>query len=184
MRLESYHIETERLFLIPLKSVHLELLKESRPKLEEHLGLNPIKRSISEEMETEMAEAMDHWLNFTNKFPEEFCWGTNWEMVFKSTNQSIGSIGLSGLPNENGEVAIGYVVDDNFQKKGIASEAVRGLVNWVFMHENARIMIAYTPVENLASQKVLEKNGFSNAGEIEEDGQACFLWKKYNTTEK
>jgi|YelNatPaOPRAMG01_1025707.scaffolds.fasta_scaffold05053_11 ribosomal-protein-alanine N-acetyltransferase len=63
--------------------------------------------------------------------------------------------------------------------KGYASEAVSLLLKFLFASKNVERIQATTHVENVGSQKVLEKNGFIREGELR-----CSLYrngKYYNT---
>jgi RimJ/RimL family protein N-acetyltransferase len=101
----------------------------------------------------------------TKKFPLEFTWYTNWEIILKEKTCSIGGIGLSGMPNNEGSTEIGYVIDQKFRGLGFATEAVDALKNWAFKDPDLKIMKAETPILNLNSQKVLQKNNFKIIGE-------------------
>jgi RimJ/RimL family protein N-acetyltransferase len=101
----------------------------------------------------------------TKKFPLEFTWYTNWEIILKEKTCSIGGIGLSGMPNNDGCTEIGYVIDQKFRGSGFATEAVKALKTWAFKDSDLKIITAETPTLNLHSQKVLQKNNFKIVGE-------------------
>jgi len=63
--------------------------------------------------------------------------------------------------------------------KGYATEAVNLLLKFLFSSKNVERIQATTHVENLSSQKVLEKNGFKREGELR-----CSLYRngKYHNT--
>lgn len=81
----------------------------------------------------------------------------------RSSGLSVGGIGFKTTPNERGEVEIGYGICRSFQGRGVATEAVFVLCD--FARRGARIVLAETERENVASQRVLEKSGFETAGE-------------------
>jgi ribosomal-protein-alanine N-acetyltransferase len=55
-----------------------------------------------------------------------------------------------------------------YRNKGYASEALSGLIDWAKQDGSLCQILADTPVDNNSSEKVLEKNGFQQFGEIEE----------------
>jgi ribosomal-protein-alanine N-acetyltransferase len=88
--------------------------------------------------------------------------------ILNSEKRIVGGTGVSGLPNENGEVQIGYFTDERYYNRGIATEATTGLCNWAFLHPDIKAVVANTLVDGFASQRVLQKCGFELQGENEE----------------
>ena len=58
-------------------------------------------------------------------------------------------------------VRIGYLISPRFRGKGIATELVRGLIDWCRDSADRYSITAGTHPENIASARVLEKCGFS-----------------------
>jgi hypothetical protein len=53
--------------------------------------------------EAETLEALEHfWIPMAQIFPWDFAWYSNWEIILEEENRSIGGIGYSGLPDDNG----------------------------------------------------------------------------------
>ena len=73
---------------------------------------------------------------------------------------AIGTIGFYGPPDEDGQVTIGYGLVPDARGSGYASEAVGSFVELCRSHPEVRAMLADTESGNVASQRVLEKNGF------------------------
>jgi [ribosomal protein S5]-alanine N-acetyltransferase len=153
-------LESARLILLPLGYQELKLLKKGRSSLEQHLNLNPNEFQISAEISNELSEALNFWLVKVLRYPDEFQWYTNWEIILKSLNISIGGIGFSGFPDSDGSTSIGFMIDVKYQKQGYCTEAVSVLTNWAFNSPDCVKIHAQTLPENVASQKVLTKNGF------------------------
>ncbi|MBQ4383132.1 MAG: GNAT family N-acetyltransferase [Firmicutes bacterium] len=59
------------------------------------------------------------------------------------------------------KVSVGYRLLERCWGKGIASEALRMIVDYLYNETETEIITASTMVENLASARVLTKNGFS-----------------------
>ncbi|MDQ0208739.1 GNAT family N-acetyltransferase [Alkalicoccobacillus murimartini] len=79
----------------------------------------------------------------------------------------VGRINVVDL-NEQGVGSIGYRVGKRFIGQGVATQAIRLLLQEVKGHPHIRIIEAKTTTNHLSSQKVLEKNGFEKIG-ISED---------------
>lgn len=166
-------INTERLTLIPLDIENYILYLEDTNKVEENLGLIVTNTVIEEPLKIAHHSRLKKVIENKNTY----LWETNWLVVLKEENRIIGGIMIKGMPNENGEVIIGYGTDDSYQKKGYMTEAVNGLIEWIFESPSALSIIADTDKDNDPSHKVLMRNGFkkykettetSDEGEIEE----------------
>ena len=68
------------------------------------------------------------------------------------------------------KVSIGYRLAKEFWNKGIATEATSLIINYLFEQTDVTTISASNMVNNPASGRVLEKNGFSKIGEsVSED---------------
>lgn len=84
-------------------------------------------------------------------------WGP-WLVVCRAERTLVGDAGFKGRPGADGQVEIGYGIVPAYWKRGYATEAVRGLIGWAF-EQGVRAVTAETEDTNVASQRVLEKNG-------------------------
>lgn len=92
-------------------------------------------------------------------------WQTYWLIILSAENTGVGLVGFKGKPDASGAVEIGYGIDPGYQGKGYMTEAVGALANWAFAHPECKAITAHgVRFDNLASQKVLEKNGFAETG--------------------
>ena len=161
-----FELHTPRLTLIPLNQAHLLVWHQSgRKDLEKILNLqpNPWKLELFYEHETQQALS-NYWIPQTAKFPLDYYWYTSWEIILKDSSCSVGGIGFAGLPDDEGATEIGYALDEKFRGKGIATEAVQALSDWAFQDPGLHKLRAETPVDNVESQRVLEKNNFQKTG--------------------
>ena len=71
----------------------------------------------------------------------------------------------------SGEVELGYSFLKNFWGKGYASESVKGGLEYAFSRLKLSSLVAITQVENIASQKVLLKSGFTQLEDINDKGR-------------
>ncbi|MBR0255901.1 MAG: GNAT family N-acetyltransferase [Bacteroidales bacterium] len=91
--------------------------------------------------------------------------------------QIVGSISVERMANENRSVgSIGYMILTPFWSQGIGTEAVRQICGIAFRELVLERIIGEVFPENLASARVLEKNGFlleeMKIGAIEKGGKA------------
>ena len=86
----------------------------------------------------------------------------------------VGAAGFCGPPNDGGEVEIGFSILSAWEGRGYATEAVKALVPHAFTESRVRRVIAHTTLQNLASQRVLEKSGFKRASQGVEPGSLRF----------
>jgi len=161
----NYNLETERLKLIPLQAKSLALALEDYDTMQTELGLKVIKTFLEDE---EMLYAMKVRLVKVLENLENYWWFTNWAIVLKEENIIIGYIILKGLPNEAGEVIIGYDIDEDYRRKRFATEAIDNLILWIFANPKALSVIADTEKDNIPSCKLLEHIGACRYKETEE----------------
>lgn len=80
----------------------------------------------------------------------------------------VGTIGIKDINYVNRKAKIGYWIGTYYQCKGIATECVKLVVNYVFNELKLEEISAYVFPDNHPSIKVLEKNGFEKTGEVNE----------------
>lgn len=83
----------------------------------------------------------------------------NWIMESLQTKQAIGTLSMYLVPRQSKTVGIGFCLSRAYWNKGIMTEAVSLMLNYAFSR-GYRKVIAYHKDKNIASQRVLEKNGF------------------------
>ncbi len=73
-------------------------------------------------------------------------------------------IGMIELRIEGHRAELGYVMNKSFHGKGHMTETVRAIINWAFQQPNIYRVYATTSVDNIASQRVMEKAGMLQEG--------------------
>ncbi|HEY1038727.1 MAG TPA: GNAT family N-acetyltransferase [Bacteroidia bacterium] len=165
------HLYTDRLRLVPLTLEQLKILSGGRNSLERSMGLilSDFVLNADDSFMEEFQLAIDtHCIPKVTENPDNYLWFTHWLIVHRSLDLTIGGIGVDGLPNESGEVMIGYYIDKKFEGQGLAAEALAGMIKWLFENESVKSIIADTQEDNLASQKVLRRNGFVFESRVDE----------------
>jgi len=62
------------------------------------------------------------------------------------------------------KVELGYVLGKAHQGQGYMTESVRAIIDWAFGHSTIYRVYATTGVDNIASQRVMEKAGMQREG--------------------
>lgn len=94
-------------------------------------------------------------------------WLSREEFLFSAflKDAYVGSINLHG--KDDGEAEIGYWVASAFQGQGFATEMVAFIISFCASNMQVTHLFATTDTKNLASQKVLNKNGFQKVAGID-----------------
>ncbi len=103
-------------------------------------------------------------------------WRLGFGVIDNETRTVIGAASFKGPPDTNGMVEIAYGIVPSFEGRGYATEAARALIDFAQKNGQVRQIIAHTMPEPNASTRVLEKCGFTFAGEVidPEDGR---VWR-------
>ena len=90
-------------------------------------------------------------------------------LIRDSQGVMVGRINLSVLEGNRKTAELGYRIGENVSNLGYASETVRLVLDKAFIAHGFNRIIAGTARDNLASQRVLLKNGFTFSRMIEND---------------
>lgn len=89
-----------------------------------------------------------------------------WYAIHKATETSpktlVGTGGFFGPPDANGVTEVGYSIAADWNGQGLATEMLDGLVRHAAETGMVRRLLAHTYPDNLASQRVLLRNGFQH----------------------
>jgi [ribosomal protein S5]-alanine N-acetyltransferase len=101
--------------------------------------------------------------------------GINWAITLKGQSQLIGIIGIYRIKNEDHRGELGYILLPEYHNKGYISEAIQTVLTYAFETIGFHSLEAIIDPANIASERVLIKNGFVKEGHIKEnvfwDGQ-------------
>jgi RimJ/RimL family protein N-acetyltransferase len=138
-----------------------------------------------------LAEALGHdvvpgWVTFTEALQPtrdalaarggDTRWGARF-FVTGDPAELVGWGGFKGPPDEEGVVELGYEIAESRSGRGLATEATQAMLGEAFADEAVTAVIAHTLPERNASNRVLEKAGFSFDGEAEEDGEKVWRFR-------
>jgi RimJ/RimL family protein N-acetyltransferase len=89
----------------------------------------------------------------------------------------VGLCSVARMPVD-GELHIGYGIAPSRQGTGAATRAIAALVQWARTDTRVSRITADTAIENIASQRVLERNGFSQVDErIDPEDGRLICWE-------
>jgi ribosomal-protein-alanine N-acetyltransferase len=128
-----------------------------------------------------LARALGHdvvpgWATFTKalrRARDDTPWGPRL-FVTEEPRELVGWGGFKGPP-QDGVVELGYEIAEARRDRGLATAAVRAMVAEAFADDRVESVIAHTLPERNASNRVLEKVGFTFGGEALERGAT--VWR-------
>lgn len=170
-------IETPRLTLLPLSLDQLRLHITDNTQLEVSLGLMPGHR----EVDAYLLSVITHFTVPRLKDPANNpFYHTIWIAIDRNTRQIVADAKFKGEPDDDdATVEIGYGTYPAFQGRGYMTELVGGLVRWASQQPGVERVVADTQVDNVASQRVLQKNGFEQFDQIDE-----IVWWAYSFADR
>jgi ribosomal-protein-alanine N-acetyltransferase len=95
--------------------------------------------------------------------------GINWGITIKGNSKLIGVIGHYRIQPENHRAEIGYMILPEYSGKGITTEAIKVVIAYGFEQMNLHSIEAIIDPQNIASERVLQKNGFVKEAHILEN---------------
>ncbi|MEH6889218.1 GNAT family N-acetyltransferase [Bacillus sp. JJ864] len=113
-------------------------------------------------------------------------------IILKETGKFIGFC-MTGikeeLPAPNREIA--YAISKHYRNKGYTTKAAKGLINYLFEKTNVELLNAVALTQNVSSNRVIQKSGFTFVGEVEIENQKHYHytlhkseWQSNKETEK
>ncbi len=87
-------------------------------------------------------------------------------LIMTKDGKRAGIIGVNEYDRRDGTAEIGYWIAHDMRGKGYAKEALSLFVDFLFTELNYRKLYAVTDSVNVASQRVLEANGFRREGRL------------------
>ena len=137
--------ETERLLIRPFRISDAEDAFEWRSDPE----VNRFMPYPCDDNIAELRRRIEKWIADNDKYA----------IVLRETDKVIGDISLEWSEKDKA-YEIGYNINRSYWRKGYATEAVRGLLDWAYNELGARDFTAFYAKDNGASGRVLEKCGF------------------------
>jgi len=163
-------VETERL---SIRRFHPE---DERPYLDlyaDEVVMEFINKRSIEENQKRFAEGMALSQDGTGL--------GRWAIFNRVDNDFIGVCALN--PSDKGRryAEMGYILHQKYWGKGIAGEMARALVDYAFTRTGIIEIMAVTAPLNIASQRVLEKAGFTRGNDMVRDGHELAFFRILKT---
>lgn len=99
-------------------------------------------------------------------------------VIFTTDNEFVGRAGFARM--ESGEIEVSYILHKHFWGRGFATEALKALLDWAKDNIDAEYIIAYTPLEHHASQRVMQKCGMEHYKDDKDKSGDCRYYRKKN----
>ena len=164
-------IETERLQIIPLTRVQLEVYLQADNKLERLLRLAEKNRTVSPDVQDMVKKFTIPKMKLATE--DNYLFYTFWIVIEKDTKNIVAELGFKGEPNHLGQIEIGYGTMPSQRKNGYMTEALGAMVGWAKGQPSVLALLAETDEKNLASIRVVQKNAF----ELVEKKGEMLAWK-------
>ncbi len=93
-----------------------------------------------------------------------------------ATGEFVGRCGFKQI--STGEIEVGYVFLKKFWGQGLATEALNALLAWAKENISIDKIIAFTPIEHKASERVMQKCGMEYYKQAIMYGVPCIFYQK------
>jgi RimJ/RimL family protein N-acetyltransferase len=160
-------LETERLLFRELLPSDAEAMFEldSDPDVVKYLGVKPLTH-------------VDQTRQLIDSIRQQYLENGigRWAVILKETNAFIGWAGLKFIPEINDRKNVydlGYRFLKRHWGKGYGSESAKAFIDFGFNEMQLPRISAYIDVENVASQKILEKCGMKFTNTFMDEGDLC-----------
>lgn len=101
--------------------------------------------------------------------------------IFNAQNNEFVGMCLARIFLDNpDQLEVGYTLAENYWGKGLGTQVCKALVNHCLSSDDQKDIVAVTDLDNIGSQKVLKKSGFSRIENLvrENSELAYFLFQK------
>jgi ribosomal-protein-alanine N-acetyltransferase len=152
-------LSTERLTLRQLKKTDRQDIFNLRSDKE---TMQYIPRPVATKIEdaVQLIQKMDDLLSKTEAI--------NWAITLKNDSKLIGIIGFFRIAKEHYRAEVGYMLHPQFRGKALMYEALIKVLEFGFKSLRFHSIEAMVDPRNVASARLLEKNGFTKAGHFKE----------------
>ena len=154
------NLETERLLLRRISTDDVNEVLELRGNPE---TMKYIPRPLAKTKE----DALVHIRMIDDKIINNE--GINWGITLKGSPKLIGIIGHYRIQPENHRCEIGYMILPKYNGQGIVTEAIKIVLEYGFDDLQMHSIEAVIDPDNVASERVLQKNGFVKEAHILEN---------------
>ena len=113
------------------------------------------------------ASTHDSVREYMQQAEEAMTVGSAWHyVVLTRANSLVARVSLTGIDPMNFRAELGYMLREDFEGRGLMTEAAYGLLSHAFGPGGLHRIDAYADVENKPSRQVLERLGFRREGTV------------------
>lgn len=118
------------------------------------------------------------WLASLRHSPKADAWQHGFFVVHRDDQVIVGMGGFKGRAGDDGSVEIAYGIVPSYERRGLATEVARALVDFARGEPGVVVVRAHTVHTNPGSIRVLEKTGFRFVGDvIDPDDGPVMRWE-------
>lgn len=144
-----------------------KLTNEDAPEILALRGNPETMKFIPRPLTTNIDEALAHIKTINDKIDENL--DINWAVTEKGSDKCIGIMGFYRTQPEHYRTELGYMITPKHNGKGYVTEAVKTLLNYAFNTLNFHSIEAVIDSRHVASERVLQKNGFVREAHFKEN---------------
>jgi ribosomal-protein-alanine N-acetyltransferase len=117
---------------------------------------------VNKYLDRPSAQSIDDAIAFINKIDQGIANNESlyWVITMKDESKLIGTISLWNISREDSKAEIGYELMPEYHGKGFMQEAFARTIKYIGEVLKVETIEAWTHSKNLASSKILERNGF------------------------
>jgi ribosomal-protein-alanine N-acetyltransferase len=105
--------------------------------------------------------------------------GIEWAITLAGDDVAVGKIGHWRWQRAHSRSEVGFILRRDLWRRGIATEALAAVVEWGFAALELHSMEAQLDIDNVGSQRTLERVGFRREGHLR---QSYFDGREYRDT--
>lgn len=150
-------INTERLLLRPFVQSDAQDIYEifSDKQVMKYYDLLPFESLERAKQQVEF---------FTQGFEQKTM--LRWGIEYKDNSKLIGTCGFFAFNEDARKAELGYELNSIYQGRGLMSEALGAILRYIFEETDINRVEAYVEPDNISSQKLAEKLGFTKEGTL------------------
>lgn len=157
LELGTKTLETERLILRKYKI-------EDAKEMYKNWGTDPkCNKYLPWELHENINQTKEIITDWISQYKED---KFKWAIELKNTNEIIGGIDVVKLNKKNNTCEIGYCIGSKFWNNGYTTEALKKVIEYLFLECDFYLIEAHHHKTNIASGKVMKKAGMIKETEL------------------
>lgn len=165
------HLQTDRLYF-------RRYIEDDLPFLRELVTNEHVMRYIGNGQPQDEAYAYDLYARMQQQYNNFDDYGLHM-LIHRETGERIGHAGIVAQVIDNCfEIELGYWIHPNFWGQRYGYEAAAALTHYAVEECEIERVVSMIHVDNAASIRIAEKNGFMFEKQLREDGQDVLIYKK------